>query len=132
MLPNPYLCRIIQATFNGADMPIPQRILTGEIRDVYSGDDLVVWIDLQCDDLFKKKRVRLHGVDTPDARGQGPETEAGQLRQFVRNTLKGRTLNIVPVSQNGTSIVAIIEVEIDGKPLNLNEVLIARGYKFNR
>jgi hypothetical protein len=111
---------------------LPQRLFVGEAKEVFSGDDLILLIDLGMDDLWKRKRVRLYGVDTPNAVNQGPETEAGQLRTYVREQVKGRRLHITPVSSNGNSMVAIIEIERDGVRVNLNDDLIAKGYKFQK
>jgi hypothetical protein len=113
-------------------MQIPQRILTGEVQAVFSGDDLIVLIDLGVDDLWKKKRVRLHGVDTPNAVNQGPDTEAGKLRAYVREMVRGAKVHITPVSSSPSSVVAVIEVERNGELYNLNDDLIAKGYKFKR
>ena len=109
-----------------------ERILTGRMEEVFSGDDLVLMIDLGMDDLWKRKRIRLYGVDTPNAVGQGPDTEAGQLRTLVRNLVKRAKLHIVPVRNNEHSMVAVIEVEKEGERFNLNDKLIAMGYKFNK
>lgn len=111
---------------------IPQRILTGEVRDVFSGDDLVVMIDLGVDDLWKKKRIRLYGVDTPNAVGQAHDTEAGRVRSYVRDFVRNAKVHITPVSSNGSSIVAVIEVERGGQLVNLNDDLIAQGYRFQK
>jgi hypothetical protein len=111
---------------------LPSRLFTGEAKEVFSGDDLILLIDLGMDDLWKRKRVRLHGVDTPNAVNQGPETEAGKLRTYVRELVKNKRLHITPVSQNGNSMVAIIEIEREGERFNLNDDLIARGYKFTK
>jgi len=113
-------------------MALPTRILTGEVQAVFSGDDLIILIDLGVDDLWKKKRVRLHGVDTPNAVNQAPDTEAGKLRAYVREMVRGAKVHITPVSSNASSVVAIIEVERNGELFNLNDDLIAKGYKFKR
>ena len=102
-----------------------------EVRDVFSGDDLVLLIDLGVDDLYKRKRVRLHGVDTPNAVKSRPDTEAGQVRSLVFEMLKRRKLVVTVVSSTHNSWVSIVEIVDGSTTTNLNDVLIAKGYKFN-
>lgn len=105
---------------------------SAEVKDVFSGDDLVLYVALGVDDLYKRKRVRLHGVDTPNAVGQGPDTEAGKIRNFVMSLLQRRTLTLTVVSLMRTGWIGVVEVETPQGLLNLNEILIGMGFKFNR
>ena len=54
-----------------------------EVREVFSGDDLIVMIDLGVENLFMKRRIRLHGVDTPNAVKEQKDTDAGKIRTLV-------------------------------------------------
>lgn len=111
----------------------PRRIFTGEAREVYSGDDLIVFIDLEIDNLWKRQRVRLYGVDTPNGIHEPAESEAGRLRDYVRGLVRTAKLHIQPVSARNGNMVAIVEVERrDGSRFNLNDDLIAKGYKFQK
>lgn len=105
---------------------------TAEVKDVFSGDDLVVMVDLKVDDLWKRRRVRLHGVDTPNAVRAGPETPAGQLRAYVKNLCQGRELEIEVVSQGAAGWVVKAWVLLPTGPHNLNEDLCGQGYAYQR
>lgn len=103
-----------------------------EVREVFSGDDLIAFVDLGVENLFKKQRLRLAGVDTPNAINATGNTEAGQLRTFVRNLTRGRKGKLVIVSRNTNSWVVTLTVETPEGPVNVNEYLIGQGYKFQR
>lgn len=104
-----------------------------EVREVFSGDDLIVLVDLGVENLFKRQRVRLHGVDTPNAVGAGNDTEAGQVRKEVRSMTRGRRGQLTVVSRNNSSWVGVLVIEagpeVNGT-VNLNEYLIGKGYVF--
>ncbi len=101
----------------------------GEVRDVFSGDDLVVMVDLGAEDLWKRQRVRLHGVDTPNGMSSAPGSSAGQIRTYVRNLVKGKKVRIEVVKRTTNSWVSIVVVETPTGDHNLNEDLIAKGFK---
>lgn len=103
-----------------------------EVKDVFSGDDLMVMVELGVDDLYKKKRVRLYGVDTPNAVGLGPDTEAGQIRTWVLELVRKRKVVLTVMSRTHSSWVCVVEVHAPNSVVNLNDALIAKGYKFNR
>lgn len=108
---------------------------SAEVRDVFSGDDLSLMLDLGIDDLHKRQRVRLYGVDAPNAIGQGPDTEAGKVRSFVFDMLKRRELIVTVVRRSNSThgnLVGIVEVITPDGVINLNDALIAKGYKFKR
>lgn len=106
--------------------------LQGEVLQVFSGDDLIVLVDLQVEDLFKKQRVRLHGVDAPNAVRSGAETAAGQIRAYVKALCKGKKIELQVISRGASSWVVVAWVLGDGEPHNLNEDLIAQGYAYKR
>lgn len=105
---------------------------TGEVKEVFSGDDLVVLVDLGVEDLWKRQRVRLHGVDTPDGTSAGAGTEAGKVRTYVRDITRNRkvTLDVKHKSRGGW--VAVVYVETPQGLVNLNDELIQQGYEFKR
>ena len=123
---------ILANLLKGCDVMTEQRTYAAEVRSVFSGDDLMLLIDLGVDDLYKRKRVRLYGVDTPNAVGQGHDTEAGKLRNQVLNLLRRRSLRLTVHKVEMSSWVGTVEVEAPEGNINLNELLIAKGYKFNR
>lgn len=103
-----------------------------EVVDVYSGDDLIVMVDLGIENLFKKQRVRLQGVDTPNAIGSGANTPAGAVRAYVRNLCRGKKIKLEVTSRSLSSWVAVVHVVLDSGLHNLNEDLIAQGYVYKR
>lgn len=107
-------------------------VYIGEVTDVYSGDDLIVMVDLGVEDLFKRRRIRLHGVDAPNAIGASSQTEAGKIRAYVRGLCERKRVRLSVVSKNLRSWVAVIEVLGDGEPHNINQDLISQGYRFIR
>lgn len=105
---------------------------SAEVRDVFSGDDLILFVDLGTNDLFMKKRFRLHGVDTPSAVGQGHDTEAGRIRSLIYGLVKRQPVRITVISRTAHSMIGILYVTRPEGEININELLIAKGYTFNR
>lgn len=104
-----------------------------DVIEVHSGDDLICLVDLNVDGLYKKIRVRLAGVDTPDAYQQSLDTPAGQVRETVRKLTAGKGCQIDVHSQarGGWVVTLWIEEETDGtKLVNLNEALVKQGFVF--
>lgn len=99
-------------------------LYSATVEAVHSGDDLVLLVDLGVDGLFKKVRVRLHGVDTPDAFKAGADTAAGTVRDDVRKLLGGSCRVGIVAQARG---VWIVKVYIKGD-VCLNDLLISRGY----
>ena len=106
-----------------------------EINRVVDGDTIDVTIDLGFD-LFKKERVRVAGVDTPE---KGPETwkkRSWELRQRIgskRNwmvPLLGMTILLSALSWLvvWASMVASSGGYIGDSELSLNEIMIEEGY----
>ena len=103
-----------------------------EVREVFSGDDLIAMVDLGVENLWKRQRIRLSGVDTPPAINATGNTEAGQIRNFVRSLARGKKAQIAVISKNTNSWVVNLTVETPEGPANVNEILISRGYEFKR
>lgn len=106
--------------------------LIGEVLQVFSGDDLIVLVDLQVESLFKKQRVRLFGVDAPNAVRSKTETAAGQIRAYVRALCKNRKIELKVISRGAASWVVTAWVVTENGLHNLNEDLIAQGYAYKR
>lgn len=100
--------------------------------DVISGDDLILMVDLGVDDLYKRVRARLYQVDTPDAYRHGGDTVAGAVRGFVRKLVRGRECRIHVHSQGkgGWIVTLFIQDKETDEDLNLNALLISKGYVF--
>ncbi len=108
------------------------KIYNAKVEEVFSGDDLVMMIDLATENLFLRQRVRLHGVDTPSAVNSSPDTPAGKLRTYVRNVTRDRPARLRVISRIGGSWVGVLIVSTREGDINLNEELIAQGYQFKR
>ena len=99
-----------------------------QVLEVHSGDDLILMVDLGVDDLFKKVRARLFGVDTPDAYKADSTTEAGKIREDVRKTVVSRDCYVDVNKVNSSGWVVTLHVIKDGTDLNLNTHLADMGY----
>lgn len=103
-----------------------------EIREVFSGDDLIALVDLGVENLFKKQRIRLHEVDTPNAINAKGDTEGGQIRSEIRQMVRGRRSVIKVISRNASSWIVELSVTTPDGVVNINELLSGRGYTFKR
>lgn len=101
-----------------------------EVKEAFSGDDLMAMVDLGVENLWKKQRIRLYGVDTPNAINAQSDTEAGQIRTLVRNMVLRRKAWVTIISKNTSSWVVVLEIETPDGVINVNDFLIARGYTF--
>lgn len=101
-----------------------------EVREVFSGDDLIVLVDLGVENLWKRQRVRLSGVDTPNAIAAREDTEAGNVRREIRMLARGKKAKLTVVSRNMSSWVVTLVVHTPEGDVNVNEKLIAAGYEF--
>lgn len=103
-----------------------------EVREVFSGDDLIALVDLGVENLWKKQRIRLSGVDTPNAINATGDTEAGQLRSLVRAMVRGRKGRLTIISRTTNSWICTLVVETPEGTVNVNDFLVAKGYQFKR
>ena len=110
-----------------------------EINRVVDGDTIDVTIDLGFD-LYKKERVRVAGVDTPEKRTRNLEEKALEsMRQIgPKKNWKGRwavmmillsVLNLLAVS--GSMGVFLVELYVGDGDMSLNEQMIAEGYAWS-
>ena len=107
-----------------------------EINRVVDGDTIDVTIDLGFD-LYKKERVRIAGVDTPEKRTRDLEEKAlgidatGWLKQKLEETIKGDEELIIRtelkggVGKYGRLLGWLYVGESD---VSLNEQMITEGY----
>lgn len=103
-----------------------------EVEEVHSGDDVVVMVDLGIDKLFKRVRCRLAGVDTPNAFKAKGDSEAGLLREEVRELISGCTayIEVVAEGKGGWLVTLIAQDQKTGNELNINEYLKGRGFVY--
>ena len=107
-----------------------------EINRVLDGDTIDVTIDLGFD-LYKKERVRIAGVDTPEKRTRDLEEKAlgidatNWLKEKLESTLSGddqlsiRTELVGGVGKYGRLLGWLYVVDED---VSLNEQMITEGY----
>ena len=107
-----------------------------EINRVLDGDTIDVTIDLGFD-LYKKERVRIAGVDTPEKRTRNLEEKAlgidatNWLKEKLETTIAGddelsvRTELVGGVGKYGRLLGWIY---VGSDELSLNEQMIAEGY----
>lgn len=110
-------------------------VFGAQVLEVHSGDDLLLLIDLNMDNLFKKMRVRLKGCDTPDAYKASVNSEAGKVRKTVYNMVKGKQCKIIrhAVARNSWMVtLLVVEGSGPGEYINVNETLIEQGYVFEK
>lgn len=103
-----------------------------EVREVFSGDDLIALVDLGVENLWKRQRIRLSGVDTPNAINANGDTEAGKIRSYVRALTRGRKGKLTVETRNTNSWVVTLVVDTPDGSVNVNEYLISQGYQFKR
>ena len=75
-------------------LELEDREYSAQVLEVRSGDDLVAMVDLGLDGLYKKTRLRLRNVDTPDAYRKDASTDAGRIRDHVRDLVSGKEVKI--------------------------------------
>lgn len=109
-----------------------QRVFAAKVEEVFSGDDLIVMVDLGFDQLFKRKRFRLDNVDTPNAVHLPYDTVAGNIRSHVKTLIMGKQVEITVTKFGEHSWVGVVKVEQESGMLNVNDHLIEMGFKFNR
>ena len=100
------------------------------VEDVYSGDDLVLMVDLGVSGLYKKVRARLVGVDTPSAFQAAKHTEAGKVRDLVKTSVGRGKCSIELHSEGKGGWLVTLFVNTNGHELNINSMLAERGYVF--
>jgi hypothetical protein len=110
----------------------PTRTFSAEVQEVYSGDDLVLMVDLGIDSLHKRVRARLFGVDTPDGYREDSSSDAGKVREEVKKLVKGAICTITLHSERRTGWIVSIYLlnRASGERMSLNQHLIDQGYIF--
>jgi|TARA_E500000331_G_scaffold321978_1_gene336560 micrococcal nuclease len=59
------------------------------VRKVYDGDTITVDIDLGFEVILKNQKIRLHGIDTPEVRGES-KAEGIKVRDAVRKRIANK------------------------------------------
>jgi len=104
------------------------------VKNIYSGDDLILLLDLGHDGLYRLTRCRLVGVDAPSTFNNDNE-EAIKLKNFVSKALNNSSDSYVEVSSylNNSWLVTLFTKDKETQAYtSLNQVLINNGYVFNK
>lgn len=107
------------------------RTYEATVAEVHSADDFILMVNLGVDGLYKRTRVRLHGVDAPNAYKARADTEAGMIRDEVKDLLAGKCLVDVVSEGKGGWIADITVFDSSNQPKSLNTLLRDRGYIYN-
>lgn len=112
-------------------MIAPNYIYRAKVRRVVDGDTVDVDIDLGFRTWIKGLRLRLHGLDAPEVRGD--ERDAGIVSKAFLVDLIGDREVVVETFKDRTGkygrMIAIIHLEREHKGLlNVNEHMVAEGY----
>jgi hypothetical protein len=101
-----------------------------KVEEVHSADDYILLVNLGVDGLFKRVRVRLAGVDTPNAYKASADTEAGKVRDECKKILSNRCRIEVVSEGKGGWIVRMYTHETDTEVICINDLLCSRGYVY--
>lgn len=104
------------------------RRCSGLVVQVRAGDDFIVFQDLKTDSLFKKRRFRLLGVDTPDTYQAPPESEAMIVRRRVEELVLFQDVILHVYAEKRASAMAEVLVTRNGGIFSVNEWLRSLGY----
>lgn len=102
-----------------------------EVRSVLSADDMNALVSLGVDGLCKLTRIRLAGVDAPDAYKAVTGDPAIALRNEIGDMVLNKTCYVSVQSVGKGGWIVTLYVEDQGGLRNINELLIGRGYAFN-
>jgi micrococcal nuclease len=102
-----------------------------KIARVVDGDTLDVIIDLGFG-LFKKERVRVAGIDTPECRTRDlVEKKYGlEAKEFMKQLLKQSKNLIIRTEKDGKYGRCLGWIYTEGNHMSLNEQMIEMGYAF--
>ena len=109
----------------------PKSFRVARIEQVKSGDDMTGLVDLGVDSLYKMVRLRLRGVDVPNAHLASASSEAGKLRDYVRRHVMGRECTALVHSMGkGGWVVTLLVDQGEAGIVNVNSLLIQEGYVY--
>jgi len=98
------------------------------VTKVYDGDTITVDIDLGFGVLFKNQKIRLHGINTPEIRGEFKE-DGKKVRDLVRQRILEKWVTIKTYRDKkgkyGRWLAVVYELEVDE---SINEWLLSEGH----
>ena len=100
-----------------------------EVVKVVDGDTIDVVIDLGFD-LFKKERVRLAGIDTPESRTRDLEEKKFGLeaKKYLETHLQGANEIIIQTEKDGKYGRMLGWITLDDDVTPFNQFMVDRGY----
>ena len=97
---------------------------------VYDGDTITVDVDLGFDMCFHDVKIRLHGIDTPEIRGE-ERPEGLVARDRVRELIMSKEVQINTIRDRqgkyGRYLGIVFIPGEDGELININELLVKEG-----
>ena len=98
------------------------------VKEVYDGDTITIDIDLGFNIVLKDQKIRLLGVNTTELRGEEKE-EGLKVRDAVRKLILNKEIIIKTERDKKGRYGRWLAVIYIGE-LNLNQMLIDKGYKY--
>ena len=106
-----------------------------KVLDVRSGDDLILMVDIGFDNLYKRVRARLKGVDTPNATPDGgiPSEEAKNVQQYVKQKISSRPAfaDLHGITRRGWWLITLYVQISDTELYSINSMLKKEGHTFS-
>lgn len=99
-------------------------VRSATIRRNMDGDTIEILMDLG-DEVFRKRKVRLTTIDTPEVRDPGYQAAKDFTAQFTGQDCIVKTYKFKGDKYN--RLLADVYVAYDGSQQNLSELLLARG-----
>ena len=100
-----------------------------EVTRVVDGDTVDVDIDLGFGMCYKKQRVRLMGIDTPESRTRDLEEKfyGKQSKKFLSSVLKGKVVTLLSHDKGKFGRI-IGELFVEGDDMSVNQLMIRENH----
>jgi len=101
------------------------------VTNVYDGDTCTVDIDLGLNTWVRGEKLRLYRIDAPELRG-GERPKGLISRDFLKEQIDGKKIIIQTIKDRrekyGRYLAEIWLPKGDGDPINVNDLLVAKGF----
>ena len=100
-----------------------------EVTRVVDGDTVDVDIDLGFGMCYKKQRVRLMGIDTPESRTRDLEEKfyGKQSKKFLSRVLEGKVVTLLSHDKGKFGRI-IGELFVEGNDMSVNQLMIRENH----
>ena len=100
-----------------------------EVTRVVDGDTVDVDIDLGSGMCYKKQRVRLMGIDTPESRTRDLEEKfyGKQSKKFLSSVLKDKVVTLLSHDKGKFGRI-IGELFVEGDDMSVNQLMIRENH----